>query len=88
MSLRLLKPLIAFNGQVDATFESPAKYDPAVKADIVILDRFAPPSRPQVSSIWIEPPAAGSPIVGEGDAECGEAGIVAHGYASGRGIAD
>src|SRR5207302_7931445 len=24
----LLKPLIAFNQQVDATFESPAKYDP------------------------------------------------------------
>jgi hypothetical protein len=62
----LLKPLIAFNGQVDATFESPAKYDPAVKADIVILDRFAPPSPPQVGSIWIEPPASGSPIAVKG----------------------
>jgi len=27
---------------VEAVFESPAKYDAAVKADIVILDRFAP----------------------------------------------
>ncbi len=58
----LLKPLIAFTQQVDATFESPAKYDPQVKADIVILDRFAPPVRPKASSIWIEPPPAGSPI--------------------------
>ncbi|MGA3204833.1 MAG: VWA domain-containing protein [Bryobacteraceae bacterium] len=57
----LLKPLISSN-QVDANFESPAKYDPQVKADIVILDRFAPRQRPNVSSIWIEPPAAGSPI--------------------------
>jgi len=63
----LLKPLIAFSGQVDATFDAPLKYDPAVKADIVILDRFAPPSRPQASSIWIEPPASGSPIVVKGE---------------------
>jgi len=57
----LLKPLISSN-QVNAVFEPPAKYDPQVKADIVILDRFAPPQRPKASSIWIEPPAAGSPI--------------------------
>ncbi len=62
----LLKPLIASNTQVTATFESPAKYDPKVKADLVILDRFAPSARPQVSSIWIEPPPAGSPIAVKG----------------------
>ncbi|HTB14957.1 MAG TPA: VWA domain-containing protein [Bryobacteraceae bacterium] len=62
----LLKPLIAVNSQVNATFESPAKYDPGVKADIVVLDRFAPAAKPQVSSIWIEPPAAGSPIAVKG----------------------
>jgi hypothetical protein len=28
----------------------------------VILDRFRPPVRPQVDSIWIDPPAQGSPI--------------------------
>ncbi len=61
----LLKPLISSN-QVDAVFESPTKYDPQVKADIVILDRFAPPLRPHASSIWIEPPAGGSPIVVKG----------------------
>ncbi len=58
----LLKPLISFTQQVNAVFESPAKYDPRVNADIVILDRFAPPTRPAASSIWIEPPSAGSPI--------------------------
>jgi hypothetical protein len=61
----LLKPLISSN-QVDAVFELPAKYDPQVKADIVVLDRFAPPTRPTASSIWIEPPAAGSPIAVKG----------------------
>ena len=57
-----LRALFASNPQVDAVFEAPAKYDPQVKADIVVLDRFAPPVRPHVDSIWIEPPAAGSPI--------------------------
>ncbi len=57
-----LRALIASNPQVEAVFDAPAKYDPQVKADIVVLDRFAPPVRPKVDSIWIEPPAAGSPI--------------------------
>jgi hypothetical protein len=59
---QLLRPLFASNPQVDATFEDPSKYDPAVKADVVVLDRFAPPTPPRADSIWIEPPAAGSPI--------------------------
>jgi hypothetical protein len=58
----LLKPLLSMVGQVNAVFESPAKYDATAKADIVVLDRFAPAVKPAVSSIWIEPPAAGSPI--------------------------
>jgi VWA domain-containing protein/aerotolerance regulator-like protein len=62
----LLKPMISSSGQVEAVFESPSKYDPKVAADIVILDRFAPAARPLVSSIWIEPPAAGSPITVKG----------------------
>ncbi len=57
----LLKPLLTSN-QVEAVFESPSRYSADIPADIVILDRFIPPSRPRVSSIWIEPPAAGSPI--------------------------
>jgi hypothetical protein len=59
---QLLRPLIASNPQVEAVFELPAKYDPQAKADIVVLDRFAPPVKPKTDSIWIEPPAAGSPI--------------------------
>jgi hypothetical protein len=59
---QLLRPLFTANPQVDATFESPEKYDPAVKADVVVLDRFTPPSAPHAASIWIQPPAAGSPV--------------------------
>jgi len=59
---QLLRALIAANPQVDAVFEAPSKYDPQVKADIVVLDRFAPSARPRADSIWIEPPASGSPV--------------------------
>jgi len=59
---QLLRPLFAANPQVDATFESPEKYDPAIKADVVVLDRFTPPSTPHAAAIWIQPPAAGSPV--------------------------
>lgn len=57
-----LKALFASNPQVTAAFEAPAKYDAQANADIVVLDRFAPPVRPRADSIWIEPPASGSPI--------------------------
>ncbi|MGH9648315.1 MAG: vWA domain-containing protein, partial [Bryobacteraceae bacterium] len=59
---QVLRPLFAANPQVDAVFESPDKFDPAVKADVVVLDRFTPPSAPRAASIWIQPPTAGSPI--------------------------
>jgi hypothetical protein len=59
---QLLRPLIAANPQVEAEFDSPDKYDPAVKADVIVLDRFIPPTPPRVNSIWIEPPASGSPV--------------------------
>ena len=35
---------------------------PPTTAGLVILDRFIPPQRPAADSIWIDPPAAGSPI--------------------------
>ncbi len=57
-----LRALIAANPQVDAVFEQPAKYDAQAKADIVVLDRFIPAARPRADSIWIQPPAVGSPI--------------------------
>jgi hypothetical protein len=59
---QLLRPLFAANPQVEAVFETPDKFDPAVKADVVVLDRFTPHSTPRTASIWIQPPAAGSPV--------------------------
>jgi hypothetical protein len=59
---QLLHPLFASNPQVDAVFEDPSKYDGAAKADMVVLDRFAPATTPHTDSVWIEPPATGSPI--------------------------
>jgi hypothetical protein len=47
---------------VDAAFEDPSKYDRAVKADVIVLDRFVPPAIPHADSIYVEPPAEGSPI--------------------------
>jgi hypothetical protein len=58
----MLRALFASNPQLDATFEDPAKYDPAVKAQVVVLDRFTPLMPPQADSIWIEPAPNGSPI--------------------------
>ncbi len=57
----LLKPAFAGSPEVEATFLSPAMYDPGAQADIVVLDRFSPPAPPRCGSIWIEPPGA-SPI--------------------------
>ena len=62
----LLRPALAANSRVTAVFRSPSEYQagPQTKggAELVILDRFRPPVRPQVDSIWIDPPAQGSPI--------------------------
>ncbi len=57
-----LRPLFAFNPQVEAVFESPEKFDPNIKDGVVVLDRFAPPVAPRTSAIWIEPPMSGSPL--------------------------
>jgi hypothetical protein len=46
---------------VTAVYRLPAEYQ-ANDAGLVILDRFIPPQRPTADSIWIDPPAAGSPI--------------------------
>jgi hypothetical protein len=58
----MLRALFASNPQVDAVFQQPAQYDSAVKADVVVLDRFAPPSAPRADAVWIEPPVDASPI--------------------------
>lgn len=63
----LLKPLLASNPNVAAVFLAPSAYgaplpEKAEKPDVVILDRFAPPSPPDHDSIWIEPPPLRSPV--------------------------
>ncbi len=57
----LLKPLLASTPRVTAIYRKPAEYR-ATDAGLVILDRFIPPQRPAADSIWIDPPATGSPI--------------------------
>lgn len=50
-----LRPVFSGSPEVDAAFRSPAQYQPAADADIVILDRFSPQRPPQHNAIWIEP---------------------------------
>ncbi|HLH42707.1 MAG TPA: VWA domain-containing protein, partial [Bryobacteraceae bacterium] len=59
---QLLRPLIASNPQVQPEFAPPAHYDPAAKADLVVLDRFAPSPPPRAHALYIQPPAQGSPF--------------------------
>ena len=64
----LLRPLLGANSGVEAVFRAPAQYQPKPDSGILILDRFSPPSRPEAGAIYIEPPAAGSPIPVRGTA--------------------
>jgi hypothetical protein len=58
----LLRPVLAANPRVSAQFRSPSAFEPSPQADVIILDRFAPGTSPQLPSIWIEPPAQRSPV--------------------------
>jgi hypothetical protein len=57
----LLKPVLSATPRVNAVYRKPEEYRPDDKG-LVILDRFVPRQRPASDSIWIDPPAAGSPI--------------------------
>jgi hypothetical protein len=57
----LLAPVLAATPRVTAIFRKPSEYRPDDRG-MVILDRFIPAQRPQSDSVWIEPPANGSPI--------------------------
>jgi hypothetical protein len=57
-----LRPVLAASPQVVATFRAPSEYVPQAPGSLVILDRFHPPAPPQADAIWIDPPAAGSPV--------------------------
>ena len=47
--------------RVAAVYRRPEEYR-ANDTGLVILDRFIPPQRPQADSLWIDPPAMGSPV--------------------------
>jgi hypothetical protein len=57
----LLRPLLGANPRVSAIYRNPSEYKPG-DTGLVILDRFSPPQRPQADSLWLDPPAAGSPV--------------------------
>jgi len=58
----LLRPVLAASPQVAATFRAPSEYSAQGPGSLVILDRFHPPAPPLADSIWIDPPAGGSPV--------------------------
>lgn len=57
-----LRPLFDTNPQVEVEFLPTSSYDAAAEADVVVLDRFAPPTPPRGNTVWIEPPSASSPV--------------------------
>jgi len=57
----LLRPVLSATPRVAAVYRKPSEYR-AGDGGLVILDRFVPPERPTADSIWIAPPADGSPI--------------------------
>ena len=59
---RLLQPLLEANRELTASFFLPAQYRPKPDAELVVLDSFNPASPPLVPSLWIHPPADGSPL--------------------------
>jgi hypothetical protein len=58
----LLRPIFTAIPGIQAAFLPVSSYQPGVRGAIVVLDHFAPPSPPAGQSIWLEPPAAKSPI--------------------------
>ncbi len=58
----LLRPVLSASSNVTAVFRSPSAYDARVKADVVVLDRFAPSAAPMLPAIWIDPPSQRSPV--------------------------
>ena len=57
----LLRPVLSSLPRLTAVYRKPEEFR-AGDRGLVILDRFIPPQRPSADSIWIDPPANGSPI--------------------------
>ena len=58
----LLRPLMAANPRISAAYALPETFKPDTDADVVIIDRFRPSQKPQRPTVWIAPPAEGSPL--------------------------
>ncbi len=58
----LLRPVFESIRSVHARFLPVSAWKAGDPAQIVVLDRFAPPQPPVSSAIWIDPPPAASPI--------------------------
>ncbi len=58
----LLQPLFASNPVLQTEFKPTSAYDANAKADLIVLDRFAPPTAPKFDTLWIAPPTTGSLI--------------------------
>jgi len=50
-----LRPLIASEPRIDATFASVSQYNPAVDADVVVLDSFSPLKLPKAPVVGFNP---------------------------------
>ena len=57
----LLRPLFGANSRISAVFKPTSQYR-ADTQGLVILDHFYPKERPKSDSLWLDPPAAGSPV--------------------------
>lgn len=57
-----LRPLLAANRWLSATYAQPKMYQPEADTDIVVLDRFSPAVRPKRNAIYVEPPAKDAPV--------------------------
>ena len=58
----LLRPLLALNPRLSPRIFTPDEYAAHPAAGVMILDRVSPPTRPQIPSLWIQPPPGESPI--------------------------
>jgi hypothetical protein len=56
------QPLFDADTNLQSAFLPPGKYTTKPDADVVLLDSFSPAALPQLPSLWIAPPAEGSPV--------------------------
>ncbi|HEX4773485.1 MAG TPA: VWA domain-containing protein [Bryobacteraceae bacterium] len=58
----MLQLLLNANPRLSVRYFSPADYRPDVDAEVILLDQFAPASRPPHPTLWIDPPSHNSPL--------------------------